>query len=206
MREVVQLTSADARRMPWKNGRGSTDELALWPARATYERGDFDWRISRASVTSAGPFSKFDGFDRVLVITSGGALVLEHGDRAPRARVRALEPYKFSGDWPTSAELTGGRADDFNVLTRRGRCSADIQVLNLARRRLREAFDATHAFVHALRGAAHVRITGEEQPFELALGESLLATELNARDELDIAGGADDSVALLVRIVAAPRG
>ena len=205
MREVVHLTRADARRTPWKNGRGFTDELALWPARASFERGDFDWRIARAAVAEAGPFSAFKGFDRVLVITAGDGLVLEHGKHAPRARVRPLEPYKFSGDWPTSAGLSGGGVDDFNVLTRRGRFAAEVQVVKLGRRRMREPLDSAHAFVHVLRGGANVRITGEEQPFELQPGESVLATELEARDELDTAGKSDDALALLVRIVTAPR-
>jgi environmental stress-induced protein Ves len=206
MRQILHLTPSDARRLPWKNNRGFTHELALWPAHASFERNDFDWRISKASISEAGPFSSFDGFDRVLVITNTNGLTLEHGRHAPRARIRPLEPYKFSGDWPTTAELTNGRVDDFNVLTRRGCFAAEVQVLKLAHRRVREPLDSAHALVHVLHGAASARITGEEAPFDLAPGESLLATELNTRDELDIAGASDDTLALLVRITTAPRG
>src|SRR5258708_2763617 len=60
--QIRQLTPADARRVPWKNGRGVTDELALWPPGASFERGDFDWRIACAGVDAAGPFSAFPGF------------------------------------------------------------------------------------------------------------------------------------------------
>src|SRR5687767_10413887 len=41
MLEVVHLHPADARLVPWKNGRGVTRELALWPEGASLERGDF---------------------------------------------------------------------------------------------------------------------------------------------------------------------
>ena len=51
-REILHQTSADSRRVPWRNGRGTTEELAIWPAGATLERGDFDWRISKARVTT----------------------------------------------------------------------------------------------------------------------------------------------------------
>src|SRR5688500_12512282 len=101
MREVLQLRARDAKRVPWKNGRGMTTELALWPPGASLERGDFDWRISKASFDTAGPFSTFAGCERILIVTRGAGVLLDHGDQAARARVRRLEPYRFSGEWPT---------------------------------------------------------------------------------------------------------
>src|SRR5262245_5272313 len=116
--EVVHLTPADARSVPWKNGRGATRELALWPAGASFERAEFDWRISTAPVDEPGPFSAFPGLARILVVTEGAGFVLVHGGDAPRARVRRLEPYRFDGAWPTTAELPHGPVTDFNVLFR----------------------------------------------------------------------------------------
>lgn len=200
MRDVVHLTSADVREIPWKNGRGVTEELALWPPNSAFERGDFDWRISRASVDEPGAFSAFHGFDRILVVTEGDGLVLEHGDRARRTRLRRFEPYAFPGDWPTTAELTNGPVADFNVLVRRGVFRADIEVSNLGRRRVREALGADHAFVHALSGGGIARVTGEEEPIELGAGESVWGRDLVEGDELDFAGRKEDSVLLLVRI------
>jgi environmental stress-induced protein Ves len=204
MREVVHLTADDVREFPWRNGRGVTEELALWPPGSAFERGDFDWRISKASVAEPGPFSAFPGFDRILVVTEGDGLVLEHGDRARRARLRRFEPYGFSGDWPTTAELASGPVADFNVLVRRGSFRADIEVSKLARRRVRETIGPGHVFVHALSGSGVARVTGEEEPFELGARESLWARGLLEGDELDFAGQADDSVILLVRIDAVP--
>ena len=40
------LRAADHRRMPWKNGRGETTEIAIWPPTAGLD--GFDWRISMA--------------------------------------------------------------------------------------------------------------------------------------------------------------
>jgi environmental stress-induced protein Ves len=200
MREVLHLTDADVRILPWKNGRGITEELAIWPDGATLDRGDFEWRISKAAVDDSGPFSAFPGFDRLLVVTDGDGFVLTHGDHAPRARVRRFEPYLFAGDWPTSAELLRGKVSDFNVLLRRGRWRANIEVLKLGRRRAREALAAGHAFVHVLSGELVARVTAEEEPFALEENESLWARELTGGDELDLAGTSDDCVALLVQI------
>jgi len=200
MRDIQHLRLADARRRPWKNGRGTTVELALWPADADFERGTFAWRVSRARVETPGPFSSFPGFERVLLATSGAGLELSHGELAPRARLRTLEPYRFSGDWPTSAELVGGPVDDFNVVARRAAWEADVQVLRLGRRRAREAPAAEHVLAHLVRGVARARVSGEDEPYELEAGDTLWARGLGAGDELDLAGASDDALALLVRL------
>lgn len=200
MREILHLRLADARRRPWKNGRGTTLELALWPVDADFERGSFDWRVSCARVDAPGPFSLFPGFERVLLATSGPGLELTHGELAPRARLRPLEPYSFSGDWPTSAELLGGPVDDVNVVTRRGVWESDVQVLRLGSRQARESPAAEHVLAHLVRGSARVRVSGEDEPFALQLRDTVWARGLSAGDELELAGGTADALVLLVRL------
>jgi environmental stress-induced protein Ves len=113
------IRAGDCRTTPWKNGGGSTTEIAIGPAGASLE--DFDWRISMARVAADGPFSDFPGIDRTLAVIKGGGMVLTIGDR-PRATLsRGSDPVSFSGDTPTSARLTAGEITDLNVMTRRGR-------------------------------------------------------------------------------------
>lgn len=202
-REVLHLAAGDARRVPWKNRRGFTEELAVWPADSTgarFERLDFDWRVSKAVVDADGPFSSFPGFERILVVTHGEGLVLAHGDAAPRARVRALEPCRFSGDWTTTASLVAGPVRDFNVVYRADSVRADVQALRLGPRKARETLPVGHAFAHALDGAVTARVGGEEEPYELRPGESLWVSELAREEELELVGRDAASVALLVRI------
>ena len=60
---IQHLSSADYKRMLWKNGAGYTVELA----RSTGENLDtFAWRISMADVKSAGGFSRFNGMQRIF--------------------------------------------------------------------------------------------------------------------------------------------
>jgi len=200
MPEVLVLTLADACRVPWKNGRGFTDELALWPPEASFERADYDWRISIAAVDRPGPFSPFPGCERILTVTEGEGLLLAHGEHAPRTCVRRLEPHRFSGDWPTTAELLGGPVRDFNVIARRERTRAEVEVLALGARRARESLDAGQAFVHALVGRIQARVTGEEQPLGLDAGSSLWISGLRGGEELDLAGEVRGSLVLLVRL------
>jgi environmental stress-induced protein Ves len=116
----VQIIRArDCKTTPWKNGGGSTTEIAIGPAGASLE--NFDWRVSMARVASDGPFSDFVGIDRTLAVVKGSGLVLTIGEVAPVALSTETEPVSFSGDTPTSARLMAGEITDLNVMTRRGR-------------------------------------------------------------------------------------
>jgi environmental stress-induced protein Ves len=187
VRELVHLTPADARRVPWKSGLGVTEELAVWPPGAAFEAGDFDWRISKAAVVEDGPFSPFPGFDRILVVLSGDGLRLEHGEESPPAELRPLEPYSFAGDWQTSATLLGGRVEDFNLIVRRGRVTGDVRVLRLGAGQQRVPLRAGHCFVHVLEGE------GDVGP-----GHSLWARDAHEGDELELDGPCTVLLATLV--------
>ena len=62
------------RAAPWKNGGGSTTEIAIAPLGAGFD--DFDWRISLATITASGPFSSFPGIDRSLMLVDGDSVQL----------------------------------------------------------------------------------------------------------------------------------
>lgn len=119
------IRASECREMPWKNGGGSTVEIAAEPAGATLDA--FDWRISMARVASDGPFSHFPGIDRTLAIVEGNGLVLTIGDHPPMTLERRSPPISFPGDAPTSARLVAGAITDLNVMTRRGRYRHKIE-------------------------------------------------------------------------------
>jgi uncharacterized protein len=196
MDEPLHLRGADARVLPWKNGRGTTRELALWPCGASFERGDFDWRISAAAVAENGPFSPFPGLERVLVLTEGAGLWLEHGGASPRVHVERLAPYRFAGEWPTSAELCGGPVEDFNVLCRRGKARAEVEVWRVGPEHHTHRAQDEQLFLHLVEGRLEARAERQGRVFDLAAGESLWLRAHAAR-ELRVLG---DAVALLVRL------
>jgi environmental stress-induced protein Ves len=110
------LRAANYKVMPWKNGLGSTTEIAI--SLASDGLGDFDWRVSMAQVTSDGPFSSFPGIDRTLMILDGDGIILTVANRAS-ARLDHTSIHTFPGDQPTSAVLTNGPIVDLNVMSRR---------------------------------------------------------------------------------------
>jgi environmental stress-induced protein Ves len=124
---VKIVRASHCRTTPWKNGGGSTTEIAVEPFAATLD--NFDWRISMARVASDGPFSEFAGIDRTLSIVKGNGLALTVGDAAPVVLDRNSEPIRFPGDRPTSARLLADEIIDLNVMTRRGRFEHRLQRL-----------------------------------------------------------------------------
>lgn len=111
------IRAIDCRTTRWKNGGGSTTEVAIEPPNASLER--FDWRISMAQVASDGPFSEFPGIDRSLAVIGGNGLQLSIGGKPPATLDRGSDPIQFPGDVATSARLLSGEITDLNVMSRR---------------------------------------------------------------------------------------
>ena len=86
------------------------------------------------------------------------------------------------------------------MLTRRGRFTAEVLAVPLGARRLREQAAASVLLVHALDASLSVRLSGEEQTYELEPGNSLLALGLGAEDELDVAGTMPECGLIVVRL------
>jgi environmental stress-induced protein Ves len=124
------LRAAAHREMPWKNGGGTTREIAVHPPGASLE--DFGWRISMASVTADGQFSMFAGADRTLCILEGNGMELAIGDAPPLLLTPASAPLPFACELPCNAILTSGPVLDLNVMTRRGRFRHAVEVIDVS--------------------------------------------------------------------------
>ena len=173
MSQIRRLRRTDATILPWKNGRGETAQIALWPPHGEFGRGDFDWRLSRAAVVEDGAFSSFPGFDRALVIVEGQGLRLDHGGGEPPAVLRALSPYRFSGDDATTATLIDGPIRDCNLIWRRARVKAVVRVFSDAGREASVDIGGDHAIIHGIAGTIDVTIGDGLESFELAPFETL---------------------------------
>lgn len=124
------LKSNEYRRMPWRNGRGETAEVAISPTGATLD--DFDWRVSMARIDGDGPFSIFPQTDRTLAVLRGDGLCLSIAGSAPLELTRDSEPLSFPGDVAAAATLLGATVTDLNVMTRRERSRHSMRLLRIA--------------------------------------------------------------------------
>jgi environmental stress-induced protein Ves len=104
---------------PWKNGGGSTTEIAIAPVGAGLD--NFDWRISLATIAAGGPFSVFPGVDRTLALVDGAGVVLDIGDEGRFVLSEDDPIVEFAGESDVTATLTLGPTTDFNVMTDRAR-------------------------------------------------------------------------------------
>lgn len=111
--------------VPWANGGGITHELVRWdgPSR-------FELRLSAAIVASDGPFSRFDGVDRTIVLLAGPGFRLTRADGVVSTVAEVGAPFAFHGEdaW-TCTLLEGpprGPVLDFNVMVDRARLRATV--------------------------------------------------------------------------------
>ena len=148
------LKPADGRLTPWKNGGGTTLELAVEPPGATFETG-FVWRLSSADVACSGPFSPFPGLQRTLLLLGGDGFHLDFGAQGTVELREPLVPVVFSGDWPASATLLGGPCTDLNLMVDRTRCRASLHTIRLEQARML-TWTAPTLIVFVARGTACV--------------------------------------------------
>ena len=116
---IARVTRADQLvRLPWKNGGGTTAEIAAFPEESGFDT--FGWRISMADLAADGPFSSFPGIDRTLIVLEGEGLELDVSGESYQLDKRSPK-LSFSGDDHTVGRLRSGPIRDLNVMTRRDR-------------------------------------------------------------------------------------
>lgn len=88
--------------MPWKNGQGITEQIAVDP--------DGGWRISAATVRQEGPFSQYKNRERLLAIWQGEGLQLNDKILKPG------EVFKFHGETPIYCKNLSAEVIDLGVV------------------------------------------------------------------------------------------
>jgi environmental stress-induced protein Ves len=122
-----RIGAAEHRAMPWKNGGGSTAEIAIAPPGASVAQG-FDWRLSIATIEGDGPFSAFPGYARTILLLAGKGMVLTVAGQAPHALDRAFAPFRFSGEAATDCRLLDGPCEDLNLMVAQDRFAAETAI------------------------------------------------------------------------------
>jgi hypothetical protein len=153
------IRPAEHRVMPWKNGGGSTAEIAVAPAGADLATG-FDWRLSIASVERDGPFSAFPGYDRTIMLIEGAGMLLDFGGGRSHRIAERFAPFQFAGEDAVDCRLIGGPIRDFNLMLRRASHAAEVHVVELAEEPLALATDGGSMLIHCLAGRAALDETG----------------------------------------------
>jgi environmental stress-induced protein Ves len=174
------LRQEDYKVMPWKNGGGITTEIWVSPEDSGLAGAPFDWRVSIADVATDGPFSKFTGYDRHIMLLDGQGMRLEteeHGN----IDLRPYRPAAFSGDWTVTGKLVAGPVRDFNLMVARrfGRGSLTCQRLTAP---LPFIGDGAMRLVHAIDGELSLggHVIGQGETAILAETEGGVLSPLGA--------------------------
>ena len=125
---ALVIPSNEYRRERWRNGLGWTRQIhvgRLDPDTPAVQHNHWDWRISIAEIDADAAFSRFPGFERDLVLLSGGVrLRFDDGEMrelvVPHARTR------FAGERDVLAELVAGPSRVLNLMWRRDLVAAQV--------------------------------------------------------------------------------
>jgi environmental stress-induced protein Ves len=124
------LPAATRQWVPWRNGGGTTSEVATGPDAAGAD--DFGWRVSIARIDRDGPFSPFPGMDRTLLVLAGGSLALTQAGREIILHPES-DSFSFDGGQPVDAQVASA-AIVLNLMVRRGSSDHVPETLVLALR------------------------------------------------------------------------
>jgi environmental stress-induced protein Ves len=158
------LHAGDYRVMQWKNGGGSTTELAIFPEDSGLSGHPFLWRVSIAEVVADGPFSRFPGYDRHIMVIAGAGMMLDAEDQGEIDLSVPFRPMRFSGDLAVHGRLNRGPVRDFNLMVARSFGQSELTAQDLV---ARKAFlpDGSIRLIHLLEGEVtangHVVASGD---------------------------------------------
>jgi len=184
-----RIAFEDHRVVPWKNGGGMTREIATGGANA--EGDDWGWRFSMAGVTQDGPFSLFPGIDRIIAVIDGNGMDLTDAE----GKVIPLEPFQpvsFSGDDPVQGRLRDGPIRDLNIMTRRGRCTARVDICDGPHDEMIAVQAGQVLLIHVLAGSLTLNLDAGE-PIAAEETETLVHEGLGVF-HLSFAGGSRAAV------------
>ncbi|WP_430392323.1 HutD/Ves family protein [Dyella sp. 20L07] len=122
------IRATDVQSQPWKNGMGTTREIARFPADAGND--DFVWRVSVAEVNSAAPFSMFPGIDRQIALLDGDGFTMTLDGMQTHALTTPFAPFAFPGEADVQVCMAGGATRDFNLMVRRAQTRGHVEVLD----------------------------------------------------------------------------
>ena len=190
---MLHLRASDTRVMPWKDGGGSTTELAIEPAGVT-AADPFLWRISSARVEASGPFSRFPGHTRILALLEGAGFILDL-EGAGRMRLKQVkQTLEFSGDPAAHATLIQGPCLDFGLIYDAARVKGTVDVLTLGPNATSLTLGET-TLIFAPKAAVGVDPLG----VELAPGE-VLRFDGEAGTKLGLRAPAGEAMAVVVHL------
>lgn len=164
MKYANLLPPSGFRSMPWKNGSGTTKEIAREP-----ETGEnFLWRVSSALVEKSGHFSSYPAHHRLLTPLLGNLRLLAEGAEVELA---PGDIHSFRGGDPVRAELSAP-VQDLGLIYDPTRVRAEMSMLPFLGKTRSFRLTARTVFFYSL-GKFSASCYPDELSFSLQKGDVL---------------------------------
>lgn len=106
---------------------GTTAQISIYPESASYEKRDFIWRISSATIdVEQSDFTQLPAFDRILMVLEGEVVLSHEAERV--SRLSQYQQDRFEGENHTKSF---GKIKDFNVIYKKD-ADAHLGIVELA--------------------------------------------------------------------------
>ncbi|CAO0797543.1 unnamed protein product [Mucor circinelloides] len=190
---VVLKPESDYHSQQWKNGLGTTDEIAIYPPDKDFTKDEFFWRFSTNTMHANCSFSLFPGYDCTTVILptdedkkSKAHFSLSHQGGESLTKIQPLFPYSWQGEWATTCKLSNSPVSCLQFMLRRelGKAQVRIEKIGSFETDLQGDVDSgknmlfgAFALVYVVEGFISVILDENythNQKFELKKGETLL--------------------------------
>lgn len=137
----------------------------------------FTWRVSIAEVAQAGPFSRFPGIDRTLVLLSGAGMLLDEtsdsGGAVVHALTQPLDLARFAGEAAIDARLVDGATRDLNLMVRRGAATGTLEIWRSEGTASQYSLSADVVLLFCAAGAPEVTLGNSAASVTLASDDTL---------------------------------
>ncbi|KAJ3041589.1 hypothetical protein HDV00_009066 [Rhizophlyctis rosea] len=140
---IKLINANDYIHMPWKNGLGTTHQIAIHPPQRDFERDEFIWRLSVSEVVDSCSFSVFPGYDVGLVLLSDeiktisnrnrrqsfvAPASLHHNDNEKAIPFKPMSPYTYPGEWSTACRVKSGPLRHVSFVANRTRAQVSMNL------------------------------------------------------------------------------
>jgi environmental stress-induced protein Ves len=132
--EIKHIRGTNNKISKWSGG--TTTEIFIFPETGDYEKREFVWRLSSATVEEEETkFTSLPDFDRILMVLEGEVILSHESERI--SRLSQYQQDRFGGEYTTRSY---GKITDFNIIYKK-KADAILERLELSESKNRVVYE-----------------------------------------------------------------
>ena len=160
---------------------GTTTELFIFPENSDYQKRNFDFRISTATVEiETSDFTPLMGVNRTLMVLEGEMHLSHEGQHS--SGLKAFDQDRFDGGWQT---MSRGKCVDLNLMCR-GESTGKLQHFSIMKNSIeRLHVEGQRSFIYFYRGGGAINELNYD-PRDFVVVENEPSIKVTAYDQTDL--------------------